>query len=130
MNKRVKKLWIKALEGGQYKQTTGCLRRLGKVGVKPSYCCLGVLTNLYIREKGISWDRKSDENLDDSEQGLLSTNGCLTSKVKEWAGLNDEDPVVNISEEKDYIRNQSLIRCNDNLNLNFKEIAAAIKRSL
>ena len=41
VNKKIKKLWVKALRSGKYKQTTGVLNK--KVSGKNRYCCLGVL---------------------------------------------------------------------------------------
>ena len=40
MNKSIKKLWIKALRSGKFKQTTGVLCD------KTGYCCLGVLRSI------------------------------------------------------------------------------------
>lgn len=39
MNKKIKKLWVKALRSGKFEQTTGALYNEGNDG----YCCLGVL---------------------------------------------------------------------------------------
>ena len=42
MKASIKRKWIEALEGGQYKQTTGTLSAKDSSGNK-MYCCLGVL---------------------------------------------------------------------------------------
>lgn len=63
MNPRIKRLWIKALESGKYKQTKGVLRGRGLSATNPTtieleegFCCLGVLTDLYIKEtKKLEW---------------------------------------------------------------------------
>jgi len=41
--------WIKALESGRYKQTTGQLRNID------GYCCLGVLCNIH-KDKEHKWE--------------------------------------------------------------------------
>lgn len=45
MDKRLKKLWVKALRSGRYKQGKGALKEAGQ------YCCLGVLANI----QGAKW---------------------------------------------------------------------------
>jgi hypothetical protein len=42
MKKSVKKLWVKALKSGVYKQGTGCPYRAGE----NTYCCLGLLLDV------------------------------------------------------------------------------------
>ena len=46
MNEAVKTKWIEALLSEEYLQGKGCLKR------GEEYCCLGVLTELYIQEHG------------------------------------------------------------------------------
>ncbi len=71
MNPDVKKRWIKALESEEYKQGTGELQT--PFG---TYCCLGVLTDLYLQDRKREW--KIFE-------------GCklLPVVVQEWAGIQD-----------------------------------------
>lgn len=47
MNPEVKKLWVDALESGEYAQTRSFLR--GNDG----FCCLGVLCDIYAKTTGI-----------------------------------------------------------------------------
>ena len=42
MNKRIKKIWLKALRSGKYEQGAGTLKQIDQEG-RPRYCCLGVL---------------------------------------------------------------------------------------
>ena len=58
MNARVKRLWIKALRSGKYKQGRGMLRR-GR-GEKVTYCCLGVLCEVAKSEGVIARFKGSD----------------------------------------------------------------------
>jgi hypothetical protein len=76
MNKRVKKLWLKALRSGKYVQGQGTLRR----GTKPhqKHCCLGVLSELAIADGAIKQFR----------------GGYLSKAVCKWAGLESLDPIL------------------------------------
>jgi hypothetical protein len=49
MDKDLKEKWLKALRSGEYKQTQRFLKK------DSGFCCLGVLTDLYINENGGSW---------------------------------------------------------------------------
>lgn len=85
MNKRIKKLWIKALRGGKYKQARGFLRRNGDA---ERFCCLGVLCDLYRKEEGGAWsDHVFEAN------GLYSSS-VLPEPVHVWADLDDENPLL------------------------------------
>jgi len=79
MNPKVKARWVAALRSGEYKQIEGSLKKDG------GFCCLGVLCDLYARERGINewapsrfW-RDADELPND--------------EVCDWAGFpyTDED---------------------------------------
>jgi hypothetical protein len=83
MNKRVKKLWIKALRSGKYKQ--------GREALHPSedtFCCLGVLCEVFRKSTGAGcW----------SEYGAFIARGTedscvLPEAVMEWAGLDSDSP--------------------------------------
>jgi hypothetical protein len=77
MNKRIKRLWIKALRSKKYTQGTGQLKR-GRI--EPEHCCLGVLCELAKAEGVISSYRGTD--------------GYLPLKVGEWAGLAALNPRI------------------------------------
>ena len=72
MNKRIKKLWLKALRSGEYKHTKHKLRRHGH-----GYCCLGVLCDLHSSETDTEWDGDY----------YLHANVVLPTEVIVWAGL-------------------------------------------
>lgn len=69
--------WIEALESGKYEQGKKQLRS------GDSFCCLGVLTDLYIRENGLDWGKWADE-------------GLLLDEVCDWAGISTDPkhPVI------------------------------------
>ncbi|QGT54331.1 hypothetical protein b3_0087 [Synechococcus phage B3] len=49
MKQEIKEKWVAALRSGEYQQTTGCLRS------SEGFCCLGVLTDLYLKEHDEEW---------------------------------------------------------------------------
>lgn len=54
MNQQIKTRWLEALQSGQYEQGQDYLNRFNK------FCCLGVLCDLYLKEKGLDWGTVSD----------------------------------------------------------------------
>ena len=73
-------LWVKALRSGEYKQTTGQLRKVG------NYCCLGVACDLYDKHvlKGDGWKQFKANNM---SYTFLGQGGALPYQVQEWLGL-------------------------------------------
>jgi len=92
MNKRIKKLWIKALRSGKYEQGKKLLRVSNG---DDRFCCLGVLCEVYRKDTGDgSWNEhnkawfETSNGADDSE---------LPFAVQEWAELGDPNPVLGIA---------------------------------
>jgi hypothetical protein len=85
MNKRIKKLWIKALRSGKYKQARSALRVVenGDTG----YCCLGVLCEVYRR----STKRGDWEGSTFMVDGVYSMSQ-VPSPVCDWAKLEQPNP--------------------------------------
>ena len=71
MKKTIAEKWVKALRSGKYAKTKGLLCKVAKNGNK-SYCCLGVLTELYNKE------HIDKESLDGES---------LSYSVSNWAGM-------------------------------------------
>jgi hypothetical protein len=87
MDPDIKKRWVDALRSGEYKQGQECLHDSSN----NSFCCLGVLTDLYIKEYGQQWNKPDgDTQLTFEDQG-----GVLPGSVITWAGLNMASPYVN-----------------------------------
>jgi hypothetical protein len=85
MNQRIKKLWIKALRSGEYKQGKEALRLLRGRGKPDAFCCLGVLCDLHSKTKnGSKW--KGGAYLGDEAE--------LPPPVIEWAGLDNKNPML------------------------------------
>jgi len=76
MNKDIKKKWVDALRSGEYKQGKGQLRLYDV-----SFCCLGVLCNLAMKEGLAKWENNS----------FLDQEFGLPEEVTNWAGLKEGD---------------------------------------
>ena len=116
MNVEIKKQWVAALESGDYGQCRGHLHS------GSSYCCLGVLTELYIQAhpEGHGWRTDSTHSaffFGSPDDRLTS---LLPKAVQEWAGLESASPDLD---------GDLLIDLNDTEALSFKEIAQEIKGS-
>jgi len=104
MKKEIAELWITALKSDEYKQTRGTLKD------EKGYCCLGVLCDLYLKEKDTLWE------------DLVSLRAkYLPKEVREWSGV--QSSAGKISDDK-------AVKClsyeNDS-GLTFVEISAIIK---
>jgi len=111
MNKNAKK-WIEALRSGKYKKGHSYL----KYG--DTFCCLGVATDLYIKEhKTLKWDSSSDVCLFKCNSTLLEL------VVQKWLGLNSNSG--DFDEQKK--GETSLTLLNDNVYKTFKPIADFIE---
>lgn len=76
----VKKKWVKALRSGDFKQTDSGLKLETDDGVF-GYCCLGVLTELYIEDHNLK-GKKEVQDLS------FRKDNCYPNRtVTNWAGL-------------------------------------------
>ncbi len=94
MIKEIGNMWNKALRSGEYKQTDGALCD------SRGFCCLGVLTDLYIKEHNLEWERCGNSRRFDGNSSILtnlvmkwakisSSEGWLKSNRKNLAEMND-----------------------------------------
>ena len=137
MKKRIKERWLKALRSGKYKQGRRRLRIEEDEGC--SYCCLGVLTDLYIKSKAgkevnAHWvenagdvTHPSDCNKDQTcsgfivgEDGPMTEQAVLPKEVSDWAGVNEGCPLIGKSKV-------GAISANDG-GKSFKQIANMIEK--
>jgi len=123
MDERVKALWIDALKSGDYEQGEGRLRRT-RWNAPPSYCCLGVLCEIAVKD---GLDVKVDP-----VYGTYNDEGAvLPSRIQEWAGLGSYDGTfgvdlkVNDSNGEECIVS-NLISLNDAAGYTFEQIADVI----
>jgi hypothetical protein len=111
MNQEVKALWLKALRSGEYQRTEGTLCRV--VGEGERYCCLGVLTDLAAKAGVVEWTVGStagenrlvvkEEVGGEEFKFTHEESSALPTKVKEWAGLTEDDPGVKWGAERSHL---------------------------
>lgn len=125
MNKEIKTDWVAALRSGEYQQVQRMLCSV-EDGEVTGHCCLGVLTDLYLKDKDLTLDE-----LRTSEGG----SEYLTRSVREWSGLSESDPGVLVEPVGDeHIIRMNLSELNDGGTwvgrMNFKQIAYLIEAQL
>lgn len=81
MNSQIKQAWTEALLSGNYDQTKARLYD-GDNG----FCCLGVLCDLYLKEKNLEWE---------SKHTIFGQYEYLPESVMKWAELDNDNPKVN-----------------------------------
>lgn len=98
MNPQVKEMWVNALMSEDYEQTQGKLR------TSTGFCCLGVLTDLYVKKINAEWFLQSSDPENVSPEDYYTfemTDDFLPLSVKQWAGLDSTCPEVMV-ENDDY----------------------------
>jgi hypothetical protein len=112
MKPEIKEQWVAALRSGEFKQGRGSLRK-GDL-----FCCLGVLTDLFVRATGAAWNKIG------GAMGIGEEGACLPRLVMEWAGLDNPNPYI-LDQKGRLLSAASL---NDH-GATFAEIADAIERT-
>lgn len=86
MNEDIKARWVAALRSGEYEQGTDYLCNDGK------FCCLGVLSDLAVKDGVIEAPEEITNGLGDAIPGLAfdGERHHLPPAVAEWAGLLTE----------------------------------------
>ena len=110
MKPEIRKQWCDALRSGEYTQVKGCLRWVE--GTDASYCCLGVLTDLYVKAGGPvefvpSWSGREN----------VWNCGVTATPVMDWAGLKSSNPELG---------SRAAAEWNDETDLGFAGIADLI----
>jgi hypothetical protein len=130
MNQYVKQKWITALRSGEYKQTGGRLRK------GDCYCCLGVLTDLYDKDKDIKcheWHEEDGQYVyvsgDEGDEIVDEiAEATLPESVMKWAELDETNPTVREDRMGEPLT--SLAYLNDNEGLDFNQLADIIEKQL
>jgi hypothetical protein len=112
-NKRNLHKWAKALESGEYQQTTSTLRD------ENGYCCLGVACEVALKN-GV----KMHVEMGEDSWRYDTEEASLPKAVQEWLGVDNSDPLLNFDGEE-----ITAISANDLVDKNFTEIARAIRRT-
>lgn len=114
MREDIKAQWIAALKSGDYQQGQSALKNFNDE--QPTYCCLGVLCDLYAQAQDENFWR--NRNLDVVTEILPKT-------VQEWAEL--PAPIVRVLYNG---REQRLAWLNDEDKLSFTQLAELIDTGL
>ena len=117
--KEARQLWVQELRSGNWRQTTGALRKTD------SYCCLGVACALYADAEGEGeW---TPINPGWEEYEFMGRDGVLPERVRMWLGVvsphGDLKEPVEIGKDTAHY---SLAELNDD-GYTFEEIADKIE---
>jgi hypothetical protein len=89
MNPERKAKLVAALRSGEYKQTQGCLRQ------DDSFCCLGVATDLYIKDTDDGeWENHNNSTLYTFKNEREWEKYSLVKSIKDYFGFRDYDPEI------------------------------------
>lgn len=127
MNRKVKTKWLKALRSGKYKQARQGLCFENQNGQK-SFCCLGVLNDLYIKEMKpkVGWEHQETKSGGINQFNFAIEDSYLAPEVMKWADLEYRDPRVMDSKGEQ----TTLSAINDGKGFGFKRIANIIEKQL
>jgi len=128
MDKRVQELWANALESDEFIQARSAMSRMTKEG--QSYCCLGVLCELYSRETGNDGWKPIPKALPELIGQEFNFDGytiCLPEDVMVWAGLEERNPVL-IPKNHYLGESHRAVEVNDNMCYTFPEIAKLVRK--
>lgn len=121
MNPEIKKAWIAALRGDEYRRGEGGLCKTSDEGRGDSFCCLGVLCDLAVKAGLGEWCDEGLFRAWKSEDWGSSEAGILPKPVADWAGLDEPNPVVGSA---------SLAQWNDSRHAPFSLIAELVESHL
>lgn len=88
MNKQVKALWLKALRSGEYAQGRERLLTEEENG-EHSFCCLGVLCDLYSRKTGQQWEKRLN-TWDGYPVFFLGVHTMPPLEIDKWSELDSD----------------------------------------
>jgi hypothetical protein len=122
MDQKIKKLWVKALRSGEFKQERGHLEKDG------CYCALGVLSVLALLEGICTYEEVRGVGTFDKREFKLSYN------VMKWANIaQDNERYLNPVEHGVIVsikgEETTIMELND-IGLSFKKLASIIERHL
>ena len=123
MNQEIKQEWVKALRSGEYDQGKDELRSYAN-----TYCCLGVLCDLYSKKTGVKWIERT--SICDEEVKFYTIHGStwvLPNEVIEWAQVHAHAPTIHLSDDRESYSTRSAL--NDS-GVTFTDIAKFIEGQL
>ena len=110
MNEYFKKIWVKALRSGKYKQTTHILRNTF------GFCCLGVACDLF-KEKHQKWEKSNFIYNFKNEKNHSYNQNYIPRSLARKIGIDNSNQ-------------ECLSRLNDINRFSFKKIADYIEKNL
>lgn len=125
MNPEVKAKWVDALRSGKYEQSSGQLRS------EDGFCCLGVLCDIYGKEKKKkSFDEYGCFLLGGAEHLAVGINQFLPAKVSKWAGIDKSRLHYHDKLEHQVVtsKSEALDDLNDTRKYTFEQIADVIEK--
>lgn len=127
MDKQIKDLWIAALESGEYRQGVRRLRQSSDEDVTGTFCCLGVLCDLYKKHTGNGhWIKESDDIRPDGVykwcDGTEADVTFPSQSVIDWAGLGYPQVIIKGT--------ANFLEIHNDAGRTFAEIAKAIREQL
>lgn len=123
MKKTIAEKWVQALRSGKYKQGREVLHN--NEDGKDTYCCLGVLCDLYQQDRRSKKKKMLDVESRWCNVAYDGEDTHLPDAVREWAGMKTKDGMWN-NEDMD----ATLVYLNDEKRSNFKTIANVIEKNV
>lgn len=127
MDPNVKADWLTALRSGDYKQTQGCLRD------DTGYCCLGVLTDLWVKGSSVEWHPKPfGTAFSIATPGWGAESSVTPRGVMSWSDLTNSTGTTLLGATEDETTDNFYVTLSD-LNDNgftFEQIADVIEYAL
>lgn len=120
MNPEIKQKWLNALRSGEYSQ--------GRYQLRDDcnhFCCLGVLTDLYLKETNQEWIEGLEQFAYFAPSRLGDNGEVLTQEVIEWADLKEHNPTISIR-----TGDKQISDLNDFERFSFDEISDLIESQL
>lgn len=134
MKAEIKDLFVKALESGEYPQTSGRLVRLDENGNKAGFCCIGVLSELAVMAGVAEWRATPAirNNLlgivpKGADNSVTPETHALPPCVAEWAGVTSINQDIVFGPDRQY---DTLISLNDQRGYDFLAIAEVVVEKL
>lgn len=125
-DKQNMRLWRDGLLSGEFEQGRGSLRQI-EAG-KYKYCCLGVATEIALRNGMVlsELDQKLMEKYGFQDVWACET-AVLSTSVMKWLNIKDVDPVID-AHDTDLDADVCASAANDDLDWNFQRIAAGLTK--
>lgn len=138
--------WAAALESGKYEQGEGGLRKedvateacgggcCEPTEEKVTFCCLGVLTDVVMKEMPNLGKWEASGFIDNSCEVVWHRNDYTPTVIQQITGLGSDNPIL-YTEEKDdevygkSVRKISAAQANDDEDKTFSDIAGHIRQN-